>query len=486
MKMIKIDQGFNIQKTEPVLFFFNEISKLDEEFFSKKQKSYIEKKISDSKDALLKVPDLEQEIFVCKAETLEIVDYLGKEQARKDGNKFQSSINGLSAKNIQIVLIDSAENYILSFLEGLMLGSYVFDKYRHREKPDEKQRLEKITIINGETISKSQFEKLEVLMSACYKARDLVNEPVSHLNALELAEEAKNFCESRGVKVEILNQTKIESLKMGGLLAVNKGSIDPATFTTMEWKPSATKNKKPLILVGKGVVYDTGGYSLKPGKAMEDMKSDMAGGANVIALMNIFSSLKIPLWIVGLIPATDNRLAENAYVPGDVITMFDGTNVEIINTDAEGRLLLADALSYAKKYNPELVISMATLTGSAQRAIGEQGIVCMGNIDEDEQKKLKAAGNRTYERVAMFPFWEEYSEMLKSDIADIKNLGGVNAGAITAGKFLEYFTDYPFLHLDIAGTAFLDKKNYYSGPGATSAGVRLIFDFIIDRYSINI
>ena len=266
---------------------------------------------------------------------------------------------------------------------------------------------------------------------------------------------------------------------MGGLLAVNKGSIDPPTFSILEWKPAKAKNKKPIILVGKGVVYDTGGLSLKPTpNSMDMMKCDMGGAAAVIGALYAVSKNKLPYHVIGLVPATDNRPGGNAYAPGDVITMHNKKTVEVLNTDAEGRMILADALSYAQKYKPELVLDAATLTGAAANAIGHYGVVAMGNADEKIMKKLKDSGNKVYERIVEFPFWDEYSEQLKSSIADMTNLGNGAGGAITAGKFLEKFTDYPYIHLDIAGPAFIKKPVDYISQGGTGVGVRLFYDFI--------
>ena len=265
---------------------------------------------------------------------------------------------------------------------------------------------------------------------------------------------------------------------MGGLLAVNKGSQDPPTFNILEYKAKNAKNKKPLILVGKGVVYDTGGLSLKPTpNSMDTMKCDMAGAAAVAGAMYAVAKAKLPVHVIGLIPATDNRPGEKAYTPGDVITMYSGLTVEVLNTDAEGRMILGDALSYAKKFNPELVIDLATLTGAAVAAIGTFGSVVMGT-GENKMDKLKQSGDHVFERLAEFPFWEEYDELIKSDIAEIKNIGGPYGGSITAGKFLHRFTDYPWIHIDIAGPAFLNASDSYRGKGGTGVGVRLLFDFI--------
>ena len=246
---------------------------------------------------------------------------------------------------------------------------------------------------------------------------------------------------------------------MGGVLAVNSGSFTDPSFSILEWKPANAVNEQPIVLVGKGIVYDTGGLSLKPTpNSMDLMKSDMAGSAAVIGGIYAIAQAKLNVHVIALIPATDNRPGNNAYAPGDVITMYDGTTVEVLNTDAEGRLILADALHYAKQYNPMLVLDFATLTGAAVRAIGKEGIVCMGTADEATKSTMKQAGQQQYERLVEFPLWAEYGEQLKSSIADITNLGGPTAGAITAGKFLEHFTDYPWMHFDIAGSAFITTQ----------------------------
>ncbi len=309
-------------------------------------------------------------------------------------------------------------------------------------------------------------------------ARDLVNEPVNILNASGLANAFKEMGKTAGFKVDIWNKAKITQQKMGGLLSVNAGSVDEPTFTIMEYKPKNAKNKKPLVLVGKGVVYDTGGLSLKPTpNSMDMMKCDMAGGAAVGSAIYAIAKAKLNVHVIGLVPATDNRPGFNAFAPGDIITMMDGSTVEMLNSDAEGRMILADALHYAKRYEPALVIDIATLTGAAMAAIGTAGIVGMGTATGSLKDKLHTSGLNVHERIAEFPFWDEYDELMKSDIADQKNLGGTLAGAITAGKFLVKFTDYPYYHLDIAGPAFLSGKEHYKPKGGTGVGVRLFFEF---------
>ena len=367
----------------------------------------------------------------------------------------------------------------LFLLEGLLLSLYTFDKYKTKKKS---WRLLELRLAN-EQAQMEQVQEIQQLVSATWAARTLVNEPVIYLTAQQLSRELEQLGKEAGFSVEVFEKGKIQSLKMGGLLAVNAGSIQPPTFNVLEYKPANAVNKQPLILVGKGVVYDTGGLSLKPTpNSMDLMKSDMSGAATVAGALYAAAANKLPMYLVGLIPATDNRPGEEAVTPGDVISMCDGTTVEILNTDAEGRLILADALSYAKKYKPELVLDWATLTGAAARAIGPEGTVCMGTAEEATMKALKEAGDQTYERLVEFPLWEEYEKQLESSIADLTNLGGPNAGAITAGLFLKRFTNYPWVHFDIAGPAFLTKADSYRGRGGTGVGVRLLYRFIKNYY----
>ena len=397
------------------------------------------------------------------------------ENARKAGNAYLSHINGLKLSEIYISG-DVSKEEILCFAEGMALGNYQFLKYKSDEK-DSKNSLRNIFIVD-KAIKAKEVEYLNITNEATCLARTWVNEPLSYLTATKFADEFKSAGKKSGFKVQVYNKAKIKSLKMGGILAVNLGSIDPPTFSIMEWKPKGAVNKKPIVLVGKGVVYDTGGLSLKPtANSMDFMKCDMGGGATVGAAMYAIAKAKLPVHVVGLVPATDNRPDGNAYVPGDVITMYSGKKVEVLNTDAEGRMILADALHYAKKYKPELVMDFATLTGAASAAIGPLGVVCMGTASEEVKNKLKESGNAVHERLAELPFWDEYGEMIKSDIADIKNIGGPFAGAITAGKFLEHFTDYPYMHFDIAGSAYSKSKDSYRGKNGTGVGVRLLFDY---------
>lgn len=394
------------------------------------------------------------------------------EELRKAGSK----VKDLLSEEVEELFVDGPKEDVFNFTEGLLLASYQFLKYRSTK---EKEALRLAQVYLSPEITKKQISELQNQIKAVFWARDMVNEPVSGLNAEQLGEAILGLSEEAGIRTHTLGKTQIESLKMGGLLAVNKGSMDPPTFTIMEYKPVKPVNKKPIVLVGKGVVYDTGGLSLKPtAGSMDVMKSDMAGAAAVAGAIYLAALQKLNVHVVGLIPATDNRPGQNAYAPGDIITMFNGSTVEVLNTDAEGRMILADALSYSTKYKPELVISVATLTGAAVRAIGTKATAAMGNADDKTFQQLEKAGAQVHERIVRLPFWDEYAEEMKSKIADLKNIGGPNAGMITAGKFLEHFTKHPYIHLDIAGPAWLDTKEDYKGQGGTGVGVRLLYNYL--------
>ena len=401
------------------------------------------------------------------------------EKARLAGDAMAARLNTAKRSEAQLISLQNDAALTLAVAEGVALGGYAFRKYKHNDKNG--PTLVKLGVFAKELTTDAVAELADIV-EATWTARDLVNEPVSFLNAVQLGAEIRTLAKRSGFKAEVMEKARIEALGLWGLIAVNKGSVDPPTFSVLEWKPKNATNKKPIVLVGKGVVYDTGGLSLKPtANSMDQMKCDMAGAAAVACAISLIAKRGLPVHVIGLIPATDNRPGGNAYAPGDVITMHSGTTVEVLNTDAEGRMILADALSFGERYKPELVISIATLTGAAVRAIGTHGTVTMGTAPDSEFAKLEKAGNAVFERVVRLPFWEEYDEEIKSDVADIKNLGGEHAGAQTAGKFLARFTTHPFIHLDIAGPAFLSKKSGYRPKGGTGVGVRLFYEFIKGR-----
>ena len=369
-------------------------------------------------------------------------------------------------------------------VEGFLLGAYRFDRYRtESEPPAGVSRLVLQTADNDKAVRRGA-ERGRIISEAVATARDLVNLSPNEKTPTLLAKAMEKSAKKYNYLASVWNKDLIEEEQMGGLLAVNAGSMEPPTFTVLEWMPDNRRNERPVVLVGKGVVFDTGGLSLKPTKdSMDAMKSDMAGAAAVIGAVEAVARLELPLYVIGLIPATDNRPGENAYVPGDVIRMHSGKTVEVLNTDAEGRMILADALSYAKMYNPEVCIDLATLTGAAVIALGQHAAAVMTSEAPGADEliaPLKDAGDRAGERVHQLPMFAEYGEQIKSSVADIKNVGGRAAGSITAAKFLEHFVSYPWIHIDIAGPSFLREAKPYRPVGGTGFGVRLLVEYLRD------
>ncbi|ADX66910.1 leucyl aminopeptidase family protein [Weeksella virosa] len=396
-----------------------------------------------------------------------------KEALRLAGASVNASLSNQQAQTARLRGLDELtkdERY--AFLEGMLLSSYDFDKYKTKKKS------QPITVyIRSRSFPEHKIAELNQLAEAISLTKTLVNEPVNYMDALRFSEVATQVGKQFGFETEVLHKEQIEELKMGGLLAVNKGSETPPTFNIFHYKPENAVNKKPLVLVGKGVMFDTGGYSLKISGNMLTMKCDMAGGAAVLGTVAAIAGNKLPYHVIGLVPATDNKISANALVVDDVITMMDGTTIEVQNTDAEGRLVLADALTYAKRFEPELVIDMATLTGASAAITGSFGIAVLGNAQE-QIDELKEAGEQVYERLLQLPLWKEYKELLKSSVADMSNLGGPIGGVSTSSIFLEHFTDYPWIHLDIAGAAFVKEAKGYRQSGATAVPVRLLYEFV--------
>lgn len=395
-----------------------------------------------------------------------------KEELRNIGYQVYKSAE--KHKIDQINIEHANHDQAIYVFEGIALSTYKFEKY----KTEKGFQFKALSI---STIDQMNFDHLIATVEGNHITRTLVNEHPAYLTPVKYSEEMKALSQKYGFSFDKLDKAQIESLKMGGLLAVNAASDDDPTFNIMEWKPENAKNAKPIVLVGKGVVYDTGGLSLKPTPmSMDFMKADMAGSGAVVGTMCAIAKANLNVHVIGLVAATYNKIGPDAYSPGDVITMHNGKTVEVLNTDAEGRLTMADALSYADKYDPEIVIDIATLTGAAARAIGTEGSVMMGTADESAKKAISNSGYVVHERLVEFPLWKEYDNQLKSDIADMKNLGGDMGGAITAGMFLKHFISYPWMHIDIAAPAYLHHEDKYRGKNGTGVGVRLFFDWLVN------
>lgn len=458
------------------LFNKKEVKKLK---LDKANLAFLESEINANRNTVL-MPSFSEKHFYVAVDGTWNAD--AKEAMRKTGVEIQVAVNKNKLASVHIVNQSSFDKAAWYLAEGAALSNYQFLKY-FKDKATKKNSLVQIFVTDS-TIKENEWIELQGIIQGTELARTLINEPVSYLTATQFSSEMNKAGKVAGFKTQVLNKKQIEALKMGGLLGVNKGSIDPPTFTIMEYKPKNAKNKKPIVLVGKGVVFDTGGLSLKPTPgSMDEMKCDMAGGAAVVGAIYAIAANKLPVHVVALVPATDNRPGGNALCPQDVITISDGTTVEVLNTDAEGRLILADALVYAKKYKPELVIDLATLTGAAIRSIGTYASAVMATADQKVVNNLMDSGFEVWERLIQFPMWKEYGEEMKSDVADLKNLGGAFAGQISAAKFLEHFTDYPWIHIDIAGPAYQNAAQAYRTKGGVGVGVRLLYDFIKKNYA---
>ena len=366
---------------------------------------------------------------------------------------------------------------VAAFVEGLTLADYSFDRYRGKEV----YHLATLTV-DSLYLKSEELEASQRLWNRIFWCREWVNLPVQDLNAPAFADELASIAaDLKDVKCTVMDKKQIESLRMGGLLAVNRGSVDEPRFVVLEYKPREAAKQKPICLVGKGIMYDTGGLNIKPGDYMSEMKSDMAGAATMASVLFAAADNRLPVHLVALLPMTDNRPGFNAYAADDILTMYDGTTVEVCNTDAEGRLILADAIAYAaRNYAPQLIIDAATLTGAAVRAISTYGIAAMQTGAENPFSMLSIVGRQVYERLVEFPMWSEYDELIKSDIADLRNSGKTaQAGTITAGKFLAHFAgETPYIHLDIAGVAYFSKPQHYYRVGASGYGIRLLYAFL--------
>jgi leucyl aminopeptidase len=401
-------------------------------------------------------------------------DEISTEKVRQAGGKAGVYARDMGMKSVALstAVLSSLEMSPADFIEGALLGHYTFNKYIGKK---DNKAINKILVLSG--VSKKLEEDLHwtktITSSVCF-ARDLINTPSNDMTPTHLANIALSL-KQKNLIVKVLEKKDAEKLEMGSYLSVAKGSKEPPKFIVLDYKGA---QGAPLVLIGKSITFDSGGISLKPAEGMEKMKYDMAGGAVVLGIIKAVSELKLPVHLVGILPATENLPGGSATKPGDVVRTIDGKTIEIINTDAEGRLILADAIGYAKKVKPRAIIDVATLAGACSIALGNEAIAMMGN-DRELLQKIKKSADTTYERVWEMPLFEEYKEYLKSDIADIKNYGGKNGSLVTSAYFLrEFASQVPWVHLDIAGTAWMEKERPYMPKGASGIGVRLMLNLI--------
>jgi leucyl aminopeptidase len=377
----------------------------------------------------------------------------------------------------------SEEELTESFVTGLLLGTYQYNELKTLEREKIKE-IDEGTIL-GETafelkLLHNGMDTGRIIAEAVCGARNLVNGPSNKITPTVLTEEAQQIAKDHGMEIQVLEVSQAEAMGMGAFTAVAQGSQEPGKFIVLEYNKSKEKELDTIALIGKGITFDSGGISIKPSEGMERMKDDMSGAAAVLAIMQAASRVKIPLHLVGIIPATENLPSGKAYKPGDVLKTLSGQTVEVISTDAEGRLILSDALTYSLRYQPKAIVDLATLTGACVIALGDFVIGLFGN-DTSLLKRVEEASEKTGEKVWRLPLWDEYFEYLKSDVADFRNVGTRAAGAIIGGIFLSKFVEnIPWVHLDIAGPASIEKERPYLPKGGTGIGVRLVMQMLRD------
>jgi len=368
-----------------------------------------------------------------------------------------------------------------SFVTGLLLGVYQFNEFKTLERDKIKEIGEVILLGEKDEEIKLIGDGLktgQIISEAVYLARDLVNGPSNQVTPTVLAEKAQQIAKELGMEIQVLEVGQAEAMGMGAFVAVAKGSQEPGKFIVLEYNKG--KGWDTIALVGKGITFDSGGISIKPSENMDRMKDDMSGAAAVLATLQVASKLQLPLHLVGIMPATENLPSGKAYKPGDILKTLSGQTVEVISTDAEGRLILSDALTYSLRYQPKAIIDLATLTGACVIALGDYVIGLFGN-EESLLKRIEEASSKTGEKVWRLPLWDEYFEYLKSDAADFRNVGTRAAGATIGAIFLSKFAEkVPWVHLDIAGPASIEKERPYIPRGGTGVGVRLLVQFLRD------
>ena len=408
------------------------------------------------------------------------------EKVRQGAGHAAKHLRDIGLKTATFLIPDEVPdpgNMVQAAAEAILLSLYQFNQHKTVQEDDDEKGLESITFLAESEPSQPAVERAvhrgQTIAEGTMLARDLSNQPANHLTPTQLADKAEAVAADNGLRCEVFDKATLEEKGFRTLLAVAQGSVEEPRFIILEYTPEG-EGQDTVVLVGKGITFDTGGISLKPGKGMHEMKHDMSGAAAVLGAMQTIGQLKPDLHVIGIIAATENMPSGTAIKPGDVVTAYGGKTIEILNTDAEGRLVLADALGWTAQYNPQGVVDLATLTGAVITCLGHIAAGAMGT-DAALMDKVKAAAEKTHERVWELPLWDDYDEGIKSKVADVQNIGDGTAGTIAGGAFLKKFVeDYPWVHLDIAGTAWGMKGSTYIPEGASGYGVRLLVQLVED------
>ncbi len=419
---------------------------------------------------------------------------LNEDKFRQLGGIISLKAKELNFHNVIISNFYSSSTNIESIIEGLVLSLYEFNKFKEDGIDKsiltfyEKYSASIIAPDDSNLGNKIEIDKIVNICESVFYARDLANSPPNVIDPNALANSAKTLEKMKNIHVDILNQDQIKDLGMNGIISVGKGSENEPKLIIVEYNNSITSKDKPIVLVGKAVTFDTGGISIKPSDRMDEMKFDKSGGCTVLGIMKALGSLDLSINVVALIPAVENMPSGSSYRPGDIIRMYNGKTVEVLNTDAEGRLILADALAYGvAKYSPKYILDFATLTGACIIALGTNIAGIIGN-DDKLINKLVSLSSNTGEKIWQLPLSEEFSDLIKSNVATIKNIGGRTGGTITAAAFLSHFvSDVPWAHFDIAGTAWTQDgtaEKSYNPKGSTGFGIRTIIKFLEEHQHV--
>jgi leucyl aminopeptidase len=449
-----------------------------EDFIKQLKKEDFKAKRGELKSTYLDIKNTPEKLAVLGLGEMEKIK---ARHARELGAKIGKQLKANKKDTLSIFLNKNLENFLQELLEGVFMSQYEFTRFKSKKKKDKPYELKEINLITNTKEKQliDQIKRADLISEAVDYVKDLVNAPSNEVDAAYFVKEARKIKSENNYKIVVLGQKELQKMGWGGLLAVNQGSAKDAKCIVIEYDGGKRK-EKPIAIVGKGLIFDTGGYNLKPTRYIETMQQDMAGGAAVMGLFKLLKKLKVKKNVIGIIPLTENLVNENAYRPSDIIKTFSGQTVEVTNTDAEGRLILCDGVTYATKLKPEMILTIATLTGAVSVALGNRYAGLMGN-NHAIRNALKKAGQAVDDLGWPLPVHNDFKKKLDSKVADMMNcnIGVRGAGAQEGASFLERFVEKnKWCHIDIGGTGFTEDPQEYESKGATASGVRMLLEFL--------